>query len=292
MSAASRPSAIDQRQLDMIAFYPRRNKMIPYPNINPDLFSIGPVHVRWYGVMYVLGFIAAYFLIQKQERSKQIGLVGTTAQDLIFYLAIGLIVGGRLGYILFYEYNDFMPYIKNPLEIIATWHGGMSFHGGLIGAVLAGWIFSRRKGIPFPALADSAIVTCPIGLGLGRLGNFINGELLGRPTDVPWAMIFPAGGPIPRHPSQLYESLAEGLLLFVIMWNLRKKPFKDGMMVAFFLLFYGMIRFIIEFFREPDPQLGFLLGYFTMGQILCTAMIVAAVILMLYLNRKTAVRAA
>jgi phosphatidylglycerol:prolipoprotein diacylglycerol transferase len=276
----------------MIAFYLRRNKMIPYPNINPDLFSIGPVHVRWYGVMYVLGFIAAYFLIQKQERSKQIGLVGTTAQDLIFYLAIGLIVGGRLGYLLFYEYNDFMPYIKNPLEIIATWHGGMSFHGGLIGAVLAGWIFARRKGIPFPALADSAIVTCPIGLGLGRLGNFINGELLGRPTDVPWAMIFPAGGPIPRHPSQLYESLAEGLLLFVIMWNLRKKPFKDGMMVAFFLLFYGMIRFIIEFFREPDTQLGFLLGYFTMGQILCTAMMVAAVVLMLYLNRKTAVRAA
>jgi len=266
--------------------------MIPYPNINPDLFSIGPVHVRWYGVMYVLGFIAAYFLIQKQERSKQIGLVGTTAQDLIFYLAIGLIVGGRLGYLLFYEYNDFMPYIKNPLEIIATWHGGMSFHGGLIGAVLAGWIFARRKGIPFPALADSAIVTCPIGLGLGRLGNFINGELLGRPTDVPWAMIYPAGGPIPRHPTQLYESLAEGLLLFVIMWNLRKKPFKDGMMVAFFLLFYGMIRFIIEFFREPDTQLGFLLGYFTMGQILCTAMMVAAVVLMLYLNRKTAVRAA
>jgi phosphatidylglycerol---prolipoprotein diacylglyceryl transferase len=276
----------------MIAFYLRRNKMIPYPNINPDLFSIGPVHVRWYGVMYVLGFIAAYFLIQKQQRSKEIGLVGTTAQDLIFYLAIGLIVGGRLGYLLFYEYNDFMPYIKNPLEIIATWHGGMSFHGGLIGGVLAGWIFARRKGIPFPALADSAIVTCPIGLGLGRLGNFINGELLGRPTDVPWAMIFPAGGPIPRHPSQLYESLAEGLLLFVIMWNLRKKPFKDGMMVAFFLLFYGMIRFIIEFFREPDTQLGFLLGYFTMGQILCTAMMAAAVVLMLYLNRKTPVRAA
>ncbi len=265
--------------------------MIPYPHINPDLFAIGPVRVRWYGVMYVLGFIAAYFLIQKQERSKQIGLIGTTAQDLIFYLAIGLIVGGRLGYILFYEYNDFMPYIKNPLEIIATWHGGMSFHGGLIGCVIAGWIFSRRKGIPFPALADSAIVTCPIGLGLGRLGNFINGELLGRPTDVPWAMIFPGGGPIPRHPTQLYESLAEGVLLFAIMWYLRKKPFKDGMMVAFFLLFYGIIRFIIEFFKEPDPQLGFLLGYFTMGQILCMAMIVASAFLMLFLNRKTAARA-
>src|SRR5208337_1269104 len=227
----SRPSAIDQRQPGMIAFSPRRNQMIPYPHINPVLFSIGPVHVRWYGVMYVLGFIASYFLIQKQQRSKQIGLVGTTAQDLIFYLAIGVIVGGRLGYILFYEYNDFMPYIKHPLEIIATWHGGMSFHGGLIGSILAAWIFSRRRRMPFAAIVDSAVVTCPIGLGLGRLGNFINGELLGRPTDVPWAMIYPGGGPIPRHPTQLYEALAEGVLLFVIMWNLRKKPFKDGMMV-------------------------------------------------------------
>jgi phosphatidylglycerol---prolipoprotein diacylglyceryl transferase len=259
--------------------------MIPYPKIDPVLFSIGPVHVRWYGVMYVLGFIAAYFLIQKQERSKQIGLVGTAAQDLIFYLAIGVIAGGRLGYILFYEYNDLMPYIRNPLEIIATWHGGMSFHGGLIGCVIAGWIFAGRRKMPFAAIADSAIVACPIGLGLGRFGNFINGELLGRPSDVPWAMIFPGGGPIPRHPTQLYEVLAEGVLLSIIMWNLRKKRFKDGMMVAFFLIFYAILRFIIEFFKEPDPQLGFLLTYFTMGQILCMAMIPAALILMLYLNR-------
>ncbi|MFZ2445203.1 MAG: prolipoprotein diacylglyceryl transferase [Syntrophobacteraceae bacterium] len=259
--------------------------MLPYPNIDPDIVKIGPVTVRWYGVMYVLGFIASYFLIQKQERSKQIGLVGTVAQDLIFYLAIGLIVGGRLGYILFYEYNDFGTYIKNPLEIIATWHGGMSFHGGMIGCVLAGWIFARRKKIPFAALADSTIVTAPIGLMFGRLGNFINGELLGRPSDVPWAMIFPAGGPLPRHPTQLYESFAEGLLLFLILWFLRKKPFKDGMMVVFFLLFYGIFRFIIEFFKEPDPQLGYLLDM-TMGQILCLGMIAAAPLLALFLYRK------
>ena len=266
--------------------------MIPYPNINPDILSIGPIHVRWYGVMYVLGFLAAYLLIQKQERSKQVGLVGTTAQDLIFYLAIGLIAGGRLGYILFYEYNDLMSYIKNPLEIIATWHGGMSFHGGLIGSVIAGWIFARRRKIPFAALADCAIVTCPIGLGFGRLGNFINGELLGRPTNLPWGMVFPAGGPIPRHPTQLYESLAEGVVLFAIMWTLRKKNFKDGMMVAFFLIFYAILRFIIEFFKEPDPQIGFLLGYLTMGQILCIAMIPAAILLMLFLNRNAAVQTA
>jgi phosphatidylglycerol:prolipoprotein diacylglycerol transferase len=259
--------------------------MIPYPNIKPDLFTIGPIRVRWYGVMYVLGFIASYFLIQKQKRAREIGLIGTVAQDLIFYLAIGVIVGGRLGYILFYEYNDFGAYIKNPLEIIATWHGGMSFHGGLIACVIAGWLFARRKNIPFAALADCTIVTAPIGLGLGRLGNFINGELLGRASDLPWAMVFPDGGPIPRHPSQLYEVLAEGVLLFIIMWTLRKRQFKDGMMVVFFLLFYGIFRFVIEFFKEPDPQLGFLLGYFTMGQLLCIAMIGAAGLLALFLNR-------
>lgn len=236
--------------------------------------------------MYVLGFIASYFLIQKQERSKQIGLVGTAAQDLVFYLAIGLIAGGRLGYILFYEYKDIMTYIKNPLEIIATWHGGMSFHGGLIGCVLAGWIFSRRRKMPFAALADSAVVSAPIGLGLGRLGNFINGELFGLPSNVPWAMVFPAGGPVPRHPTQLYESFAEGLVLFIIMWTLRKKTFKDGTMVALFFLFYGILRFIIEFFKEPDPQIGYLLTYFTMGQILCMAMIPAAAGLVFYLNRE------
>jgi len=266
--------------------------MIPYPHINPVLFSLGPVQVRWYGVMYVLGFIASYFLIQKQERSRQIGLVGTTAQDLVFYLAIGLIAGGRLGYILFYEYNDFMAYIKNPLEIIATWHGGMSFHGGFIGCILAGWIFSRRRKIPFAALADSAVVTCPIGLGFGRLGNFINGELLGRPTDLPWGMIFPGGGEVPRHPTQLYECFAEGLLLFIIMWGLRRKPFKDGMMVAFFLIIYGALRFMIEFLKEPDPQIGFLLGYFTMGQVLCIAMMAAGLMLMVYVNRNIAAQTA
>ncbi|MCE5333624.1 MAG: prolipoprotein diacylglyceryl transferase [Desulfobacteraceae bacterium] len=259
--------------------------MIPYPNINPDLFTIGPIRVRWYGVMYVLGFVASYFLIQKQERAKQIGLVGTVAQDLVFYLAIGLVVGGRLGYILFYEYNDLMPYIENPLEIIATWHGGMSFHGGLIGCLFASWIFSKRRKMPMAALADCTIVTAPIGLGLGRLGNFINAELLGRPSDLPWAMIFPGGGPVPRHPTQLYEALAEGAILFCLLWYLRKKPFRDGTMIVFFLLFYGIFRFIIEFFKEPDPQIGFLLTYLTMGQILCILMILAAGLLALYLYR-------
>jgi phosphatidylglycerol:prolipoprotein diacylglycerol transferase len=258
--------------------------MIPYPHINPDVFAIGPLHVRWYGLMYVMGFLAAYFLVQRQDRSRQMGLVGATAQDLIFYIAIGLIVGARLGYIVFYDYNEYLTYLKNPLEIIATWHGGMSFHGGLLGSVIACWWFCRRRTLPFWAVVDSVTVTAPIGLGLGRIGNFINGELLGLPSNVPWAMVFPDGGPLPRHPSQLYEAILEGPVLFFLLWFLRKREFQDGMMIVFFLLFYGVIRFVVEFFKEPDPQIGYLLGYFTMGQLLCIAMILASGLLAIFLR--------
>ncbi len=258
--------------------------MIPYPRINPDVFSIGPLHVRWYGLMYVLGFLAAYFLVQRQDRSRQMGLVGNTAQDLIFYLAIGLIVGARLGYVVFYDYNEYLTYLQNPLEIIATWHGGMSFHGGLLGSVVGCWWFCRRRHLPFWAVVDSVTVTAPIGLGLGRIGNFINGELLGLPTNVPWAMVFPDGGPLPRHPSQLYEAILEGPVLFFLLWYLRKKEFQDGMMIVFFLLFYGVMRFFVEFFKEPDPQMGYLFAYLTMGQLLCLAMIIASGLLALFLR--------
>jgi len=264
--------------------------MIPYPNINPDLITIGPLRIRWYGVMYVLGFVASYFLIQRQERSRQIGLVGPVVQDLILYLALGLIVGGRLGYIVFYEFNNYGAYLSNPLEIVATWHGGMSFHGGFIGVLLAAVIFCRLRKLPFAAVADSIVVTTPIGLGLGRIGNFINGELLGLPTGVPWAMIFPGGGSVPRHPSQLYEAFFEGLVLFVLLWILRKKAFPDGMMVVFFLATYGIGRFLIVFLKEPGPQKGYLFGYFTMGQILCGFMLLAAVLItcLIYLRSASA----
>jgi len=237
--------------------------------------------------MYVLGFVAAYFFIQKQERSRQVGLVGVVAQDLVFYLAIGLIVGARLGYLVFYQYHSYLFYLENPFEIFATWRGGMSFHGGLVGAGLAGLFFCRRRKLPFWVIADSAAVTVPIGLGLGRIGNFINGELLGRPTQMPWAMVFPGGGPVPRHPSQLYEAFLEGLVLFLLLWVLRKKGFRDGMMVVFFLVFYGAFRFFLEFFREPDPQIGFLAGLFTMGQVLCLTMIAAGALLATFLNYRT-----
>jgi phosphatidylglycerol:prolipoprotein diacylglycerol transferase len=260
--------------------------MIPYPNIDPDLFRIGPLHIRWYGLMYVLGFIASYLLIPRQKRSREIGLQGSRVDSLIFYVFIGLIAGARLGYVLFYQYHDLGDFLRRPLEIIAIWHGGLSFHGGLIGCIVAGWLFCRKNKMPFRAVADSAVVTAPIGLGLGRIGNFINGELYGRPTDVPWAMIFPGGGPLPRHPSQLYEALLEGAVLFVLLWVLRKRDFPDGMMIAFFLFFYGAFRFFLEFFREPDAHLGFILGFLTMGQLLSAAMILAGVALALRFKSK------
>ena len=263
--------------------------MIPYPHINPDLFRIGPLHVRWYGLMYVLGFLASYFLIKHQEKSKPLGLSPRMVQDLMFYLAIGLVAGARLGYILFYQYMNLGDLVRHPLEIIAVWHGGMSFHGGLIGTVIAGWWFCRRKGLPFWAVGDRVIVTAPVGLGLGRIGNFLNGELFGRPSGVPWAMIFPEGGPLPRHPSQLYEAFAEGLVLFIVLWILRRRRRPDGMMVAFFLFFYGAFRFLLEFFREPDAHLGFILGPLSMGQLLSSAMVGAGLLVALLLRRSGSV---
>jgi len=260
--------------------------MIPYPQIDPDMISIGPIHLRWYGAMYVLGFVAAYFLIGRQRRAREIGLTDGVTQDLIFYLAVGLVLGARLGYLAFYQYPNAMDYLRQPLEIIATWHGGMSFHGGFLGCLLAGVLFSRRRRLPFWAVADSVIVTAPIGLAAGRIGNFINGELYGRPSQVPWAMVFPHAGPLARHPSQLYEALLEGLILFAILWWLRRRPFRDGMMVAFFLFFYGCFRFLLEFFREPDAQLGFVLGPFSMGQVLCLLMIASALLLAIVLARR------
>lgn len=260
--------------------------MLPYPHIDPVLIKIGPFQLRWYGLMYVLGFLAAYFLIKRQRRARRIGLQGAALQDLILFLAIGLIIGARLGYILFYQFPNFSEYLKNPLEIIAIWHGGMSFHGGLIGAITAGILFCRRRGLPLADVADTVIVTAPIGLGLGRIGNFINGELFGRISSVPWAMVFPGGGPEPRHPSQLYEATLEGLVLFVLLWSLKDFRFRPGVMVCLFLGGYGILRFIVEFFREPDPQIGLFWGLFSMGQLLCAAMVLAAVILWTLLRRQ------
>ena len=259
--------------------------MLPFPSISPTLFKIGPIQIRWYGLMYLFGFLASYFLIRIQPRARRLGLQGALLQDLILFLALGLIVGARIGYVFFYQFSNLGEYLRNPLEIIAIWHGGMSFHGGLIGAIAAGILFCRWRKLPVWEVADPVIVTAPIGLLLGRLGNFINGELYGRPSSVPWAMVFPGGGPIPRHPSQLYEAALEGLLLFLILWVLKDLRFRPGVMVCLFLGGYGILRFLVEFFREPDPHIGLFWGVLSMGQLLCLAMILTAFILWAFLPR-------
>ncbi len=271
--------------------------MISYPNISPEIFRIGPIAVRWYGLMYALGFASSYLLVQYQLKKQAHGLGDKGRESrgkganfsrefldsLYTYLIVGLILGARLGYVLFY---DLSSYITSPLEIFAVWHGGMSFHGGALGALFAGFLCCRKFTVAFWRAADLVVVTAPIGLGLGRLGNFINGELYGRVTDIPWAMVFPTGGPLPRHPSQLYEFFLEGVLLFIIFWMLKERKLAQGALSGLFLVFYGVFRFAAEFFREPDVQLGFIAGPFTMGQALSAVMAVAGFGLFMVLRKK------
>lgn len=253
-----------------------------FPEIDPVIFQFGPLAVRWYGLMYVLGFLASYSLVRRQIREFSYRRLDDHFENLNMVLILGVILGGRLGYVLFYNLSY---YLAHPLEIPATWSGGMSFHGGCLAALLAGWLYCRRKDLDFWKTADIYTATIPIGLGLGRIGNFINGELYGRVTDVPWAMVFPGGGPLPRHPSQLYESLLEGLLLFTVLWTLRRKPWQHnrlwphGSIFALFLSGYGCVRIIVERFREPDQQIGYLLGFFTMGQLLSGAMVIGGLVI-------------
>lgn len=251
--------------------------------IDPILIDLGPFRLSWYGLMYVFGFVASYLLVRYQMKKKDFGVSKPEVEDLFFYIILGLIIGARLGYVLFY---DLKMYLADPLEIFAIWHGGMSFHGGLIGVLLVAILFSWKRKKVFWKIADLFIVTAPIGLALGRIGNFINGELYGRVTQVPWGMIFPRGGPLPRHPSQLYESALEGGVLFLILWFVKDKKIPTGGLLALFLSVYGAFRFFVEFFREPDSQLGFILGPFSMGQVLCSFMIVAGVVLYIYLREK------
>ncbi len=249
--------------------------MLQYPNINPEIIRVGPFAVRWYGMMYLIGFASSYLLVQYQL--KKSGSRNRVDIDSLYsYLILGLLAGARLGYVVFYN----LPfYLGHPLELFAVWHGGMSFHGGLIGSVVAGYLYCKRTRLNFWHTADLIIVTAPIGLGLGRLGNFINGELYGRVTDVAWAMVFPSGGPLPRHPSQLYEFFLEGVVLFVVLWTVRMKHYKAGILTSLFLILYGAFRFFAEFFREPDAQLGYVLGMFTMGQVLSLSMLLAGLVL-------------
>ena len=266
--------------------------MLSYPSIDPVIFSVGPLKVRWYGLMYILGFLTAYLLVKHQATRFHCRRLLDNLDNMNLALMFGVILGGRLGYVLFYNLSY---YLRHPLEIIATWQGGMSFHGGVIGVLICGVLFCRRHDMNFWKAADLYVVTVPIGLGLGRIGNFLNGELYGRPADLPWAMIFPGGGFLPRHPSQLYEALLEGVVLFIILWSLKVRPWQPqhsrqwphGSMLALFLLLYAFFRFLVEFVREPDPQLGVLSIGITMGQLLSLLMMLGGIILWLW-RRKAA----
>lgn len=250
---------------------------IPYPDIDPG-FSIGPLTIHWYGVMYAIGFVLAWAL--GTWRAKRPGWAWTPddVSDLILYAAIGVVAGGRIGYILFYGWAKVA---EDPMSVLRIWEGGMSFHGGLLGVLIACWLYGRKTGRGFWRVTDFIAPLVPLGLFFGRVGNFINGELWGKPTDVPWAMVFPAAGDQPRHPTMLYEGILEGLVLFAILWwfSSRRPPVRA--VSGLFLLLYGTFRFAVEFLRIPDDHIGYLaMDWLTMGMILSAPMIVAGVILL------------
>lgn len=251
-----------------------------YPAINPVAFSLGPLSVHWYGIMYLVGFLGAWLLLQ--WRVKKIAYApysvfsSENISDIIFYGALGVVLGGRIGYILLYNIDAFF---NHPLIIFKIWQGGMSFHGGLIGVLVSMFLYSRKIQCRFIDLMDFIAPVVPIGLGAGRIGNFINGELWGRVTEVPWGIVFPHAGPLARHPSELYEFLLEGVLFFILLWRYSARPRRPYAVSGLFLIGYGTLRFFVECFREPDSQLGYLLfDSLTMGQLLSLPMILVGLL--------------
>ena len=258
--------------------------MLIHPQIDPVAIAIGPLAVRWYGLMYLIGFGAAFLLARsriKQGRSGNISIA--VFDDLFFFSVLGVVLGGRLGYVLFYKPGY---YVSHPLEILAVWQGGMAFHGGFLGVLLAMVYIARKHRIHWLAIMDFIAPLVPPALAAGRIGNFINGELWGRTTDVAWGMVFRGAGALPRHPSQLYQFALEGVLLFVILWAYSAKPRPTGAVSAMFLIGYGALRFAAEFFREPDDFLGLLAFNLSMGQWLSLPMILAGIAMLAWAGRK------
>ena len=261
-----------------------------FPAIDPVALQIGPVAIKWYGLAYVAALSFAWWYARKLAGTVSIWrkppLEPNQVDDLLFWCALGVIIGGRLGYVLFYNPAY---YLSNPLEIPAVWQGGMSFHGGFLGVVLAMYLYARFKGTEFLQLFDLAGAVVPAGLFFGRIANFINAELWGRVTDVPWGVVFPGGGPSPRHPSQLYEAALEGLVLFGVIWWLSHRALKlhkPGFIAGVFAAGYGASRIIVEFFREPDAHIGYLAGPITMGMVLSLPMLLAGLALMVWAEKR------
>lgn len=255
--------------------------MLVHPNFDPVAVAIGPLAVHWYGLMYLGGFAAAWWLAHRRARRADSPVSRAQIDDLVFYAAVGVVLGGRIGYVLFYNFGQFL---QQPLWLFKVWEGGMSFHGGLLGVIAAMWLFARVRQIEFGRLLDFVAPLAPIGLGLGRLGNFIGQELWGRATDVPWAMLFPKDpSQLPRHPSQLYQFALEGVLLFTIVWWFSSRPRPTWAVGGLFALCYGLFRFIVEFFREPDSHIGFeAFGWMSRGQELSLPMIAIGAIALIY----------
>ena len=252
--------------------------MLPYPAIDPVAVSFGPVRLHWYGVMYIAAFLAAWLLCRCRAARPGSGWTADQVDDLATWAMLGVVLGARLGYILFYDLDT---YLADPLEVFRVWNGGMSFHGGLVGVLSAALWWSLRHKKRFLDVTDFVAPLVPPGLFFGRLGNFINGELWGKVTTVDWGMVFPGAGELPRHPTQLYEAGLEGLLLFTILWVYSRKPRPLGAVSGLFAVLYALCRIGVEFFRLPDPQLGYLFfGWVTMGQVLCLPLLLAGVLLL------------
>ena len=259
--------------------------MLMFPDIDPIALQLGPLSIRWYGIMYLIGFIAAWYL--GNRRAKHYGWTEKQVEDLIFYSALGVVLGGRFGYVFFYNFDRFLA---DPLWLFMITEGGMSFHGGLLGVIAAFFYMSYKTGHSLFAVGDFAAPLVPIGLGAGRLGNFIGGELWGRATtaDIPWKMVFPHVDALPRHPSQLYQMMLEGVVLFAVLWLFSRKMKPVGSISGLFLLLYGLFRFGIEFYRQPDEHLGFVaLGWMTQGQLLSVPMMFLGLAMMIVAYRKT-----
>ncbi len=258
--------------------------MLTYPNIDPVALSLGPVKIHWYGIMYLIAFTLAWWLGRRRAQQPNSGWKAEQIEDLIFYGALGVVLGARIGYVLFYNFSAFLD---NPLMLFTVWQGGMSFHGGALGVLTALWFYARKQQRGYFEVVDFVVPLVPLGLAAGRFGNFINGELWGKVSDVPWAMVFPTGGPLPRHPSMLYEFFLEGIVLFLIIWFYSAKPRPVMAVTGLFGLGYGLFRTLVEFVRMPDAHIGYLAGgWLTKGMVLSIPMVLLGAGMMIYAYKR------